>query len=404
MVAVTHKLKITSWSVIISLLLCAVACHAQDTSDTSSDNEAVTTTSTSDGVCGNICFRMSKNGLFNCSQNCRYDADVKLPAGVEFLTLKMRENLFPPLVDNTKINFSGAGKNRKINYSISPSKENPFPPEELRIKFFYTFEKNGKWEGAAPELNEETGEWRGELEVPSAVSQIYHLTRVQDENDNSYIDIPCKTEKPALGSSDCFFPLATDDVMSDAVPGDKSSFQIDPSMDLTYSYFGYDDRRYYFRIQTEGKIDPGTTIPARYNYYMVGIFDPYRPAEVDPFHKTIFVIYAPSYFTGEFCPMNAYSSSGKGNALSENCIIQSCSLLVKLGRKWTFDTGSVFCETSGNEILISLQRQSLDPTSVNSLAAYGASGIILEDEAAIIVDYTPLNSINLNNNSPLKPE
>lgn len=393
------KYAIMTACAIVTLLLFSMVCPAQETDSSAAD--AITSKTTSDGVCGNICFSMNKTGLFNCAQNCRYDSDVKLPAGVEFLTRRMRENLFPPLVDDTVISFSGTGKNRKMNISISQSKENTFNPEELRIKFFYSFEKNGKWEGIAPELDAETGKWTGELELPASEQLLYHLTRVQDYNDNSYIDIPCKTQKPALGSSDCFFPLAADDVMSDVDPNNKGAFTIEPSLDLTYSYFGYDDRRYYFRVQTAGKIDPGSTIPARYNYYLVGIFDPYRPAAVDPFHKTLFVLYAPSYFTGEFCPMNSYST-GEGNALSENCINQSCSLLVKQGQKWTFDSGSVFCETSGNEILISLQRHVVDPTSVNSLAAYAATGIILEDEAAVIVDFTPLNSMNMNNSSPIK--
>lgn len=366
-----------------------------------SESDAGDTGWTSEGVCNNVCFGISNNGLFSCSQQCIHPYDVKLPAGVDFLARKMRENLFPPVVKETATDVSQYPAGGPVNISILPDKDSISSIESLRIKFFYSFEKNGQWLGVAPEFDAAAGKWSASLSAPEGKSEFYYLTRISDEEDNSYIEIPCFTKTPAIGSEDCFFPLSQDEVF-EPVESSKgqTGFSLDPALDLANSYIGLDDRRFYIRLRTVANIDPGSVIPAQYNYYMAGIFDPDRPAGEDPFHQTVFVLYAPSYFSGKLCALNRVEVRPDG--LIENCINQSCALLMKKGQRWQFDTGSVFCEAKDNEILISLQRRALGELAAGTLAAYTASGQILTDDGSVISDFSPLTAVRFNNGSPIK--
>jgi len=361
-------------------------CQAVDTGD----GEAEQSWRLSDEVCRDVCFRRSNGGLFSCHQECNTEDEMRLPAGIDFLVKRMREVMFPPVFEEIDFTPEKPVAGEDLGIELIPYKGKSDYLLDLKVKLFYAFDEPRDWKNVAPETHQDGFDvsWSANIEVPGDAGGMYFLARAGDEDENTYVEIPCRTREPSIGSSDCFFPMSKDDTYENV-----EDFSVNPGLDLTEAFVAADERRYYFRIQAVGDIDPGELLPPDYNYYLLGIFDPGRPADVDPYHKTVFVIYAPNYFAGEMCSPTMYTRDRANKPRSPMCISEPCAVLMKRAAEWFYDTNSVKCDVKGNELFVSLQRNIIDPTSMGMLAAYIATGNILETESALIADYSPSTAI-----------
>lgn len=376
----------------------------------------------SEEVCPNVCFPRNSDGLFSCQQECSSEDDVQLPTGVDFLIKRVRDRLRPPIIE--KIEFVPATPTAGLPVSVYMTPRNADVEHMLGIKtkFVYSINGYGDWMGVYPEIQPVEKRWGIQIKPPRDANEMYYLARLGDEDRNTYIELPCEAAAPGIGAQECFFPMSEDTTYEYT-----DDFSIDPALDLTDSWVGIDERRFYFRLQAVNEIAEGELFPANYYFYLLAIYDPGRPTDVDPYHKTTFVLFSPLYFLSSTC------TSYKGgigeteftnepnapcvyapcpplvdddddiqpvmkrdsNEREGRCITQSCAALIKRGRHWINDTGVVKCSSEGNEIFISLQRGAVKPPVEGVYVVFAATGVHLDLETSIITDYSPTTAIRI---------
>ncbi len=375
----------------------------------------------SEEVCSNVCFPRNKDGLFSCQQECSSEDDVELPTGIDFLIKRVRDRLKPPILDKMEILPSSPRAGESMDIYMTPKDTDVEYMIGLKAKFAYSTNGTENWVGVIPDLEPVEKRWKAEIKLPRDADSLYYLARLGDEDRNTYIELPCETTEPHPGSKDCFFPMSEDSTYEKT-----KNFAIDPALDLTKSWIAIDDRRFYFRIQAVGDIAEGELFPANYYFYLLALYDPGRPTDVDPYHKTTFVLFSPLYFLSSTCssyrtgfgetefnnepnapctraPCPPFTDEEDKNVIMQRehneregrCITQSCAAIIRRGRHWINDTGIVNCEKRGNEIFISLQRETIEPPVEGVYVAFTATGVHLDMETAIITDYSPTTAFRI---------
>jgi len=316
-------------------------------------------------ICNNVCFGRDAGGLFTCNQQCQADDAVRFPVGIDFLTKKIRSNVPPPLLRKFEFQPPNPRPGDDVTVTLTPETKDLEAQRLISSKFIYAFDSPADWTPVVSEIDPVRGVWETKFKVPNGANTLFYSIRLGDMNKNTFIVIPCNVQGDPRTSDTCFFPLVDDMVFDDPVQQ-----KIDPALDIVKMTFGMDDRKFYFKLTAKSKIDPGLRTPQNAYYYMVTMHGPGRAPEVDPYNRTIFMLYAP--YLGPAA---------------------DCKVLMRNGHVWNMNTDPVKCKVDGDRIFFELSRKAINATAGGVFVTYAATGIILDEDHGIIVDYSPTASV-----------
>ena len=353
--------------VIFLLLMIAAPALAQDWNLPASEPTDVTKMTTRE-VCNNVCFVRENGGMFTCSQQCRGDDDVRLPVGFAFLTERVRLKVIPPMLEKIEFEPPNPKPGDKVSVTMTPVSKDLETQRFISTKFVYAFDSPKDWIALKPSLDPLKGVWETSFETPAGAKTLYTSARLGDAEGNTYLIAPCNVSGDLQTTEDCFFPLLDDENYEDAKYTD-----INPSLDLLNVKFGMDDKRYYFRMNMRGKVDPGRSSPMSANYYMIAIYAPGKMPEIDPYGHYSFILYSPYLETSN-----------------------DCKMLLRRGPQWLMESGSVKCWVNDKQLLFSVARKSADINADGVFVMYAATGIIFDTYNGIITDYTGTAAVRVN--------
>lgn len=328
----------------------------------------------SDEVCGNVCFPRTKGGLFTCHQECRDEHELRLPTGMDFLVKKVRNRMAPPMLDSVDFVPETPAAGEKFEVRLIPEDDDLDVLTGLASTFVYNFDSPGEWMSVRPGLDPVERYWKTEIEAPADAEMFYSAARIGDADGNTFIEAGCETD-----GDECFFPLSEDESY-----GDVEDFYLDPNLDILDSSFAVDEARLYLKIKVRGEFRPGELIPLAANYYVVGLYDPYRPTDEYPYHRTAFILYSPFLNSESFLTQSKLWESKS-----------ECKVLSRAGARWTAAGGAARCDVDGGELRISVKRKSLPEPVAGVYVFWLASGVLFDDDNGVVTDYTPTTAVRI---------